>query len=97
MERDVLIGIIKKEVEEIDTKLLKLRERLRQTNDDSIVDEAEQTIRLLEEIREKIQIQYNNLRKTPNQKHSSELEKRVFVNLRSFNDAFTKAGSIFYH
>ncbi len=97
MERDVLIGIIKKEVDEIDAKLIKLKERLSLTNDNIVIYEAEQTIRLLEEIRERIQIQYNSLRKTTNQEHSSELEKRVFVNLQSFNDAFTKAGSIFYH
>ena len=77
-------------------KIKEIKDKFESTNNLDIEKEAAEAIIKLEKMRDRIREQYNEVKeKKSTKKNTVELEKNIFNSIKSFDNAFTKAGSLF--
>jgi len=88
---------IKNKVEDVASKYHILMDELNALNDPESLKEMEDTLEELETLSRDIRLQYEQaLKEEHNERQISEIEKNIFNSIRSFDKAYTKAGSIFH-
>ena len=97
METDKIALELIDDVNEISNKMNELKSEISKSNN----SEAEKNLRIainsLDKINQDIQKQYMHLKESSNLSQSkvSEFEKNIYNSIESFNNAFTKASSVF--
>ena len=96
MDRDNLIIQTKKKIEEADRKLLEIKEKIAAERSLEQKPKIEAILNDLQNIKYEIEKQYADLghEKTKDEQ-VSEIEKNIFNSAESFEEAFTRAGTIF--
>jgi len=97
MDKNELILKTKQKIDEIKEKISELKEKANENTSQDIKDQSNKLIGELEEISEDIQKQYSSLGLPENQDNPkvTEIEKNIYNGIRTFDSAFTRAGSIF--
>lgn len=98
MKKEKLIADTKKRIEEIDFELKRIQNDLDKSKGEPTTEQQKSALKQLYALRDELQIQYTSL--TSNFKDSGQadldkMEKNIYNSLQSYDDAFTKAGSIF--
>ena len=97
MEKEELIMKTKQKIDEINNKVKEVKDKVEKNANESIQEKGENILKELNEIKEKIQKEYESLSLPENQSKSkiSEMEMNIYNSIHSFNSAFEQAGSIF--
>ena len=96
MEKRDFIKDIEMKLNNVNNNLKEIKDKFEKTDNMEIEKEAAEAIIKLEKMRDRIKEQYDDAReKKSNNKSTVELEKNIFNSIKSFDSAFTKAGSIF--
>ena len=98
MNKDKLIADTKKRIEEIDFELKRIQNDMEERTEEPMTDQQKSALKQLHTLREELQAQYNRLSSSSadtGQSDFDKMEKNIYNSLQSYNDAFTKAGSIF--
>jgi DNA-binding transcriptional regulator GbsR (MarR family) len=97
MKKEELLKSTQKKIDEINVKIRELKSKISDESEEEIKERAESAVKELEGLRDKIQDQYDILetRKEQVQVDVSEAEKNIYSGIETFDDAFTRAGSIF--
>ncbi len=97
MEKKELATKTEKTVDEIATKLNDLKIKLSQNKTPETKEGVQATLDELDSLNQKIQKQYSKMSETGDKSKSqmSEMEKNIYNSIESFNNAYTKAGSLF--
>lgn len=97
MDKHELAIRTKKAVDEISTKFTDLKNKLSQIKNPEIEEGVKAALDNLENLNQEIQNQYSRISEVRDKSNSqmSEMEKNIYNSIESFNNAFTKAGSLF--
>lgn len=96
MERTELLKKTEQRIEELNQKILDIREKLEEEGDVTIKGKVNKAIDNLEDIKDEIQEQYTKLKmQESDQEEFTEVEKNIYNSFESFNDAFKDAGLLF--
>lgn len=97
MEKVELLKQTKEKIDEIDKRINEFKQKVADQSEGEIKTRAEAALRELRAFRDKIQEQYDELeeRKEEVSENVTEAEKNIYAGIETFEDAFTKAGSIF--
>lgn len=97
MIKEELMKNTHKKVDDINYKIDELSEILSSEADDVVKNKMKSVITELEDIRDKIHSKYKEINesKGDNREKLTEMEKNIFTDIRSFDNAFKKAGEIF--
>jgi len=97
MNYTALIKDIQKKVEEVSEKYKMLEKELPANKDSKEKEHVHGLMKELEMLNRNIQDQYEQLSKEEqtDERKLSEIEKTIYNSIRSFNNAYTSAGSIF--
>ncbi|MFO7658338.1 MAG: hypothetical protein R6W78_14870 [Bacteroidales bacterium] len=97
MDKHELAIRTKKAMDEISTKLTDLKNKLPQIKNQEIEEGAKAALDKLEDLNQEIQKKYLEIVEVRDKSNSqmSEMEKNIYNSIESFNNAFTKAGSLF--
>ncbi len=97
MDKQERLDDIKKKISEYEEKLNDLKNSIAEEINDSKKKEAEQTLNEIREIKEKMQLQYSELKKVDitDEPKLKEIEKNIYSSFETFDKAFKRAGGIF--
>jgi uncharacterized coiled-coil DUF342 family protein len=97
MDKKEILKSIRHKIDEINRKTSELRDKISTRTGKDVNNEIESLITELEDIRNKIQLKYEKLEKLESQDKQglSEIEKNIYNSIKSYDDAFKKAGGLF--
>ena len=98
MKKDKLITDTKKRIEEIDFELKRIQNDMDGSKGKPISEQQQSALKQLHTLRDELHAQYTRLVSSSADSAQNDLdkmEKNIYNSLQSYNDAFTKAGSIF--
>jgi uncharacterized protein len=97
MDKNELEKKTKKAVQEVSTKLKDLKNKLSQDKTPQINSALQAALNELHNLNQMINKQYENMRTTRDISNVqlAEMDKNIFNSIESFNNAYTKAGSLF--
>ncbi|MGC9344506.1 MAG: hypothetical protein ACP5E3_17510 [Bacteroidales bacterium] len=97
MEKEELLKNTQEKIDEINSKIKELKNKVADESEGEIKDKAEAAVENLESLRDKIQEHYDVLQKRKEEidMDVTEAEKNIYSGIETFEDAFTEAGSIF--
>ncbi|MFO7924507.1 MAG: hypothetical protein R6U58_12530 [Bacteroidales bacterium] len=97
MEKEELLKRTYQEIEDINKRIAELNDRIKDEKTDASREKTKSVIKKLEEIRDKIRSHYVKLDRTGGgeTKNITKIEKNIYTDIRSFEDAFKNAGRIF--
>jgi DNA replication initiation complex subunit (GINS family) len=94
---NIFIRDLQNKVDEVANRYYSLRNELGAMDDPDSRKEIEHALVELEELNRQIRQQFEQARKEEqNERKLSEIEKNIYNSIRSFERAYTKAGSIFH-
>jgi len=97
MDKEELILTTKQKIDDVSDKIKEIEKKVEKNTNQEIQEQSENSLKELNEIRQKIKKEYSNLGK-PNMQNKSEvteIEKNIFNSIRSFDSAFERAGALF--
>ena len=96
MKYDTLIRELQLKVEQVSDKYKKMKDELPHFQNPEANEQVKRLMKELEMLSQKIKDQYAQVRKEENlnKKKLSEIEKNIYNSIRSFNSAYSSAGSI---
>lgn len=96
MDRENLRITTKQKIDEVNNKLSELKKELAGKNEDEMTEVAKSSLTELNQLRDEIQVLYEKLAKTSltDELEFDKVEKNIYNSIESFNNAFTKAGSM---
>lgn len=94
MKTDELKIELSKKLADVNTRIIDLKEKLDELNDQSVV--LQDVIVELESIRDNILVQFNEIETmdSTNNERMPELRKNIYSSFSSFEESFSKAGSL---
>lgn len=94
MKTDELKIELSKKLADVNARIIELKERLDELNDQSIA--LQDVIVELESIRDNILVQFNEIETTDSSDTTRmpQLEKNIYSSFSSFEESFSKAGSL---
>lgn len=98
MKKDKLIADTKKRIEEIDFELKRIQNDIDERKGEPITDQQKSALKQLHALRDELQTQFTRLTSSSadsGQSDTDKMEKNIYNSLQSYDNAFTKAGSIF--
>jgi predicted nucleic acid-binding Zn-ribbon protein len=97
MDKEELIMKTHQKIDDLNYKLGELSDILSAETDDIVKNKMRSAISELENIRDSIYPQYEQLNNAgeDNEPELKEMEKNIFARIRTFDNAFKKAGGIF--
>lgn len=97
MKKEELLRSTQRKIDEINAKINELKSRISGESEKDIKEKAESAVKELEHLRDSIQDQYDILEVKGQelQVDITEAEKNIYSGIQTFEDAFTRAGSIF--
>lgn len=97
MQREELLRNTEKNITEINEKIQQLKQMLPVDAGNDLRQKTDSAIRQLEDIRDRVQERYEELRKSDERKDLdfSEMEKNIYNGVEAFDEAFTRAGGLF--
>ena len=97
MDKNELEKKTKKAIQEVSTKLTDLKYKLSQDKKTQIKADAQAALDELDSLNQEINKQYERIGSVHDKSDAqmSEIEKNIYNSIESFNNAFTKAGSLF--
>jgi len=97
MEKNEITTKTKKAVDEISTKFSDLKNKISQNKNSEIKKEVQAALDKLDDLNQEIQKQYNLISNAREKGdfQMPEMEKNIYNSIESFNNAYTKAGSLF--
>ncbi len=97
MDKNEIITKTKKTVDEISTKFSDLKNKMSQSQNSEIKEGVQAALDKLDVLNQEIQKQYNLISKAREKGDAQmpEMEKNIYNSIESFNNAYTKAGSLF--
>ncbi len=94
MKTDELKIELSKKLADVNSRIIELKKRLDELNDQSVL--LQDVIVELESIRDNIIVQFNEIETSDGSdvKRMPELEKNIYKSFSSFEESFSKAGSL---
>lgn len=97
MNKNGITTKTKKAVDDISTKISDLKNKISQNKTSEINEGVQSALDKLDDLNQEIQKQYNLISNAQEKGNTqmSEMEKNISNNIKSFNNALTKASSLF--